>query len=63
MEPTKKREALVKAQVDAIKEGNIEDKIQTLIDIGVLTRDRKLAQKYKTWGKAVSRTDVEEQAK
>lgn len=59
MEPMKKREALVDAQIDAVRSGDLEEKIKTLMEIGVLTPDRKLAAKYKNWGNMPSRTPDE----
>ena len=58
MESMKNDSSLVDAQIAAVKAGDVKDKIQTLIDIGVLTADHKLSEKYQRWGH-VSRTEVE----
>jgi hypothetical protein len=60
MEPTKKPSGLVEAQIEALKKGDVDEKIKTLIEIGVLTADHKLTQKYKNWGQVVSRTETDD---
>jgi len=45
-----------KALIEAMRAGTTKDKIQTLKSIGILTKDGRLAPKYKNWSRKATRT-------
>jgi len=50
-----------RALIAAIEAGSMEEKIERLKTVGILTATGKLARRYRSWGTNVSRTpDLEE---